>query len=179
MEKQISDLLQLARTTREDLVLEEVSLTRLAREVGEELRERNPGWTGELAIDEGMTDRGDPVLLRLVLENLVGNAWKYSRHRPAPLIEFTCDRSCSPSVYSVRDNGTGFDPAYADRIFEPFQRLHGEEFEGNGIGLAIAQRIIERHGGRITATGSPDAGAIFFFTLTSPVPAAAENPVTA
>ena len=110
--------------------------------------------------------RGDRTLLRQVLANLVDNAFKFSRGRPHPQIEIGTRREGPAVVYFVRDNGVGFDMRYADKLFGVFQRLHrADEFEGTGVGLALAQRIIQRHGGRIWADGKVDGGATFFFTL--------------
>ena len=120
----------------------------------------------EIVIQDGLTAEGDPRLLSAVLDNLMGNAWKFTRRRPAPRIEVGREvRSGRTTVY-VRDNGIGFDPAYADKLFGVFQRLHAAiDYEGHGIGLATVQRIVRRHGGRIWAESKPGAGATFHFTL--------------
>ena len=117
-------------------------------------------------IAPGLSGCGDARLLTIVLQNLLGNAWKYTAKRPIARIEFRQANHGSETVYCVRDNGAGFNMAYADKLFAPFQRLHLEsEFAGHGIGLATAQRIIARHGGRIWAEAEIDHGAAFFFTL--------------
>jgi signal transduction histidine kinase len=109
---------------------------------------------------------GDRRLLRIVLENLLGNAWKYTSRRPEADVEFGCERRSGLTVFYVRDNGAGFDASAADRLFQPFQRLHSaSEFPGSGVGLATVQRIIARHGGEVWAASSPGEGATFFFTL--------------
>ena len=117
-------------------------------------------------IDAGPAARADAGLMRIALENLLGNAWKYTRNKAETRIEFGQREENGRPVYFVRDNGTGFDMRYAAKLFSPFQRVHSpSEFEGNGIGLAIVQRIVMRHGGRIWAESEPGRGAAFFFTL--------------
>jgi light-regulated signal transduction histidine kinase (bacteriophytochrome) len=112
----------------------------------------------------------DPALLRQVLLNLIGNAFKYSARVPAPRIEIGCERKAGEDVYYVRDNGVGFDMKYADRLFGVFQRLHDGEFEGTGVGLAIVQRIVHRHDGRVWVYAEPGRGATFYFTIRSSPP---------
>ncbi len=117
-------------------------------------------------IGEGMRPEGDPTLLRLVLQNLLGNAWKFTGRQPNAGIEFGVTEESGERAYFVRDNGAGFDMTYADKLFGAFRRLHREqEFPGIGIGLATVQRIVDRHGGRVWATGAPGGGATFSFTL--------------
>jgi light-regulated signal transduction histidine kinase (bacteriophytochrome) len=139
----------------------------LAREVAGELRRRDPERHASFEIQEGLTAEGDARLLRVVVENLLGNAWKFTSREPAAKIEFGAERQeDGATVFFVRDDGAGFDPRYAGALFGPFQRLHAEdEFEGTGIGLATVARIVHRHGGRTWADGEPDKGATFFFTL--------------
>ena len=113
-----------------------------------------------------MRAQGDACLLQIVLENLLGNAWKFTSREPEAKIEFGVTERDGHRSYYVRDNGAGFEMAYADKLFVPFQRLHGtDEFEGTGIGLATVQRVIHRHGGQVQAEGEPGEGATFYFTL--------------
>ncbi|WP_306536196.1 ATP-binding protein [Geobacter sp.] len=161
----IDDLLDLYRVTRSELVCEEVDLSTLVGEVAEELRQREPGRAVEFVIAADVTVWGDPQLLRIALENLVGNAWKYTGKRPRGVIEFGTVEADGARACFVRDNGTGFDMQYVDKLFRPFQRLHrGDEFEGTGIGLATVQRIVNRHGGEVWADAEVDRGAVFFFS---------------
>lgn len=123
-----------------------------------------------------MTNLGHPAdagLARILLTNLLDNAWKFTRQRPQARIEVGRTRN---GVYFVRDNGLGFDMEYVDRLFVPFHRLHGTEFEGTGIGLAIAKRVVTRHGGRIWVEAAPDRGATFYFTLAPPRPSTPGGP---
>jgi PAS domain S-box-containing protein len=160
----IDALLNFSRLGRQPLSLEPVDLTELARGVVDELR--RSGEAIDVIVDPLPPARGDRTLLRQVLVNLIGNAIKFSRGRPHPEIEIGARREGAAVVYFVRDNGVGFDMRYADKLFGVFQRLHrADEFEGTGVGLALAQRIVQRHGGRIWADGKMDGGATFFFTL--------------
>ena len=166
----IDALLSLAKVSRTSLRLEDVDLSALAETLLTGYREREPGRVAQLAIQAGMVVHGDPNLLRQVLDNLLGNAWKFSSHQPQTHIAF--DRESGPNgeaKYVVRDKGAGFDMAYSEKLFSAFQRLHTEsEFAGTGIGLATVQRIVTRHGGRIWAESRPGEGATFYFTLGSP-----------
>lgn len=165
----INDLLDLSRVSREELMCREIDMTALCHEVAEELRETEPDRNVSLVIAQGMTSWGDSSLLRIVMHNLMGNAWKYTAREERPLIEVGVLNCCGERTYFVRDNGVGFNMAYADRLFGPFQRLHAEDqFEGTGIGLATVQRIVHRHGGRIWAEGESGKGATFYFTIPSP-----------
>ena len=138
----------------------------VAKSAALDLRLREPGRAVTLKIAEGGIVSGDPKLLRVVMDNLIGNAWKYSGKRADAVIEFGMRDQGKETVYFVRDNGVGFDMAYADKLFAAFERLHdSEEFEGIGIGLVTVQRIIQRHGGRIWAEGEAGKGATFYFTL--------------
>jgi light-regulated signal transduction histidine kinase (bacteriophytochrome) len=139
----------------------------MARSVAEEARERYPGHTAEVVIAGVIVGRGDRRLLRQVLENLFDNAFKFTGRTPAPRVEFGATNDPDGKIwYFVRDNGAGFDMAYADKLFGAFQRLHpASEFPGTGVGLATVQRIVHRHGGRVRAEGRPDGGATFYFTL--------------
>ena len=160
----IHDLLNLARVTRSRLRLKTVDLSALAEAIAEDQKEADPKRTVEFVVRPDLVGRGDPNLLRVVLENLLENACKFSRSRDRPRVEFGCQEG-NGNVFFVRDNGVGFEMARADRLFGAFQRLHGHEFEGTGIGLATVSRIIRRHGGRVWAEAKPDEGATFFFTL--------------
>ncbi len=166
MARLIESLLGLARVTRGEMRREEVGLSELARSVAERLRSSEPERDVEFAVADGLTATGDGQLLGVVLENLLGNAWKFTRNRTHARIEFGEAYENGVPVFFVRDNGAGFDMAFAGKLFGVFQRLHTPtEFEGTGIGLATVQRIIRRHGGRIWAEGKVDAGATFFFNL--------------
>ena len=169
----IDALLNFSRLGRQTLSMEPVDLTELARAVVDELRRSADVEGMDVIVDPLQPTRGDRTLLRQVLANLIGNAFKFSRGRPHPQIEIGARREGQAVVYFVRDNGVGFDMRYADKLFGVFQRLHrADEFEGTGVGLALAQRIIQRHGGRIWADGKVDGGATFFFTLPAERPAA-------
>jgi PAS domain S-box-containing protein len=162
----IDDLLNLSRVARSEMRLARVDLTAIARSLAEDLRRRHPERDAEIIIADGLTAQGDPGLLRIALGNLLDNAWKFTEKRSGARIEFGCFRNDDKTVYFVRDNGAGFDMAYADKLFRPFQRLHRPvEFEGTGIGLATVQRILQRHGGRAWGEGVVDRGAVFYFTL--------------
>jgi PAS domain S-box-containing protein len=162
----IDDLLKLSRISRSGMTRRQVSLTDLARSVAAELRGVEPQRRVEFAIAEGIETRGDPQLLRVVLENLLGNAWKFTSGRPLARIEFGSSEKDDKTVFFVQDNGAGFDMAYAEKLFAPFQRLHGQDqFAGSGIGLSLVQRIVHRHGGRVWADGVVEKGATFYFTL--------------
>jgi len=167
MARMIDDLLDLSRATRVDLRREQVDLTALVHDVIAELRDADPDRHVELAVADGLTTSGDRHLLRLVLVNLLGNAWKFTARRDPAVIEVDATAE-DPQVFAVRDNGAGFDMRYVAKLFDPFQRLHPHsDFEGTGIGLAIVQRIVQRHGGRIWAESTIDHGATFYFTLTT------------
>ena len=161
----IDDMIELARITRMPLHRREVDLSALARTTLMELSQASR-HRPEVVIAESVTAQADPALLRIVLENLLDNAWKFSSRTPGARIEFGMAEAGGKRAYFVRDNGAGFDPAYADKLFKPFQRLHQpDEFAGTGIGLATVQRIVQRHGGRVWAEGAPGKGATFWFTL--------------
>jgi PAS domain S-box-containing protein len=158
----IDDLLALARVSRVSLHLVALDISLLTEEIVTEFRRRDPGRATPVHVAPGLSVRADARLLRIALENLLGNAWKYTARHPRAEIWVGGD----DSAFHVRDTGAGFDMAYADKLFEPFERLHGHgEYEGTGIGLAIVARIIALHGGRIWATGEIDRGATFFFTF--------------
>lgn len=161
----IDCLLLLSQVTREKLRWETVDMTRLAQSVVQELRERSPEREISVDIAPDLVARGDEQLLRVVLENLIGNSWKFTIPRHQPIIEVGAQKQGEETIYFVQDNGVGFDMNYSDKLFTPFQRLHSDRFEGSGIGLATVQRIIQRHDGRIWAEGEPTKGASFYFAL--------------
>jgi light-regulated signal transduction histidine kinase (bacteriophytochrome) len=162
----IDDLLALARITRSELKRSDVDLSAVARRIADRLQNTTSIRQVEFRIDDTVHASGDLRLLTLVLENLLGNAWKYTSKRERTRIEFGQREHEGQTAYFVRDNGAGFDMTYAKKLFKAFQRLHSaEEFEGTGIGLAIVQRIVERHGGQVWAEGQVDGGAMFCFTL--------------
>jgi signal transduction histidine kinase len=166
MARLIDDLLRLARISRLPMAVQEVDLSALAGAVALELRARDPDRPAHWEIAPGVHARGDEQLLHIVLENLLGNAWKFTRRQPEPRIAFGSENGGPESVYFVRDNGAGFDMAYADKLFGPFQRLHSErDFAGTGIGLATVARVVHIHGGQVWAESELGRGAIFRFTL--------------
>ncbi len=167
MRLMIDDLLDLSRVMRSDINRQAVDLSALARAIASELRAGEPGRDVEFVIEDNLTANGDLRLLRAVLENLLGNAWKFTGKNPRSRIEFggSGDED-GRKVFFVRDDGVGFDMKYAGKLFGAFQRLHrADEFPGTGVGLAAVRRVINRHGGRVWAEGSPGAGAVFYFTV--------------
>lgn len=173
MAELIEDLIGLSRVAREPMRLGTVSLTDLAQAVMTGIRSRDPTRRCSVDIAEGMTAQGDAHLLTLLLENLLGNAWKFTAKRSDAHIAFGSGLEDGGWVFHVRDDGAGLNMDHVGRLFAPFQRLHGEdEFAGNGIGLAIAQRIVARHHGRIWVEAAEAEGATFFFTLAADGPAA-------
>jgi light-regulated signal transduction histidine kinase (bacteriophytochrome) len=166
MAQLIDGLLSLSRVTTQDLRAERVDLSRLAEGIVGQLQRLQPERRVETVIGQGLTAEGDARLLTVMLDNLLGNAWKYTARQPAPRIEFGASAGERGTVYFIRDNGAGFDMAHAGRLFGVFQRLHAtSDFEGSGIGLATVKRIVQRHGGRIWAEGQVGHGATFYFTL--------------
>lgn len=162
----IDDLLKLANVTSSDLLRQRVDVSAIARTVVRELQHSQPERSVTFSIAEHAEADVDPRLLRVVLANLLGNAWKYTGHRRDAVIEFGTDTVDGEEVFFVRDNGAGFDMTYASKLFQAFQRLHGvEEFEGSGIGLATVQRVIRRHGGKVWGEGEVGNGATFYFTI--------------
>jgi signal transduction histidine kinase len=162
----IDDLLTFSRLSRAPLNKQKINTSRLVRSVLEDLRDQQTGRRIELRIGELPACLGDQALLRQVWFNLLSNALKYTQKREAAVVEIGCEPGPECEVYFVRDNGTGFDMRYADKLFGVFQRLHrAEDYEGTGVGLAIVQRVIHRHGGRIWADAAVDRGATFFFTI--------------
>ena len=166
MGKLIDDLLALSRVGRTELIAEPLDLGKMAQDQAEALKEGDPGRQVEFVVAEDVTGFGDQRLIEAVMENLIGNAWKFSSKHSTARIEFGKQEQNGETVYFVKDQGAGFDMEYSDKLFLPFQRLHPTgEFEGTGIGLATVKRIIQRHGGRIWAEGEVEKGATFYFTL--------------
>jgi signal transduction histidine kinase len=166
MAELIDDLLQLSRVGRADLRRQAVDLSALARSVAAEVEQAEPTRSVGWVIADRLVVEGDLRLLRIVFENLLGNAWKFTSRAPHAVVEVGRREEGGQSVFFVRDNGAGFEPTHAHRLFAPFQRLHSErEFPGTGIGLATVQRIVRRHGGRVWAEGAPGAGATMSFTI--------------
>jgi len=165
MDKLIEDLLKLSRVSRSEIQHSDINLSAIAEEIAADLKRAEPTRKIEFAISPKMAANGDERLLRLVIDNLMRNAWKFTQKRPEARIEF--GRSNGEALtFFIRDNGVGFDMAYAGKLFGVFQRLHSAtEFAGSGVGLAIVQRVINRHGGRVWADAKVNAGATFYFTL--------------
>ena len=162
----IDDLLQLSRISRGEMKRERVDLTGMVQAVTADLGQHLSGREVSFAIQPDLAAQGDPGLLKIALENLLGNAWKFTSKHPQVTIEFGQTQNDGQTAYFVRDDGAGFNPAFAGKLFGAFQRLHKEkDFPGTGIGLATVQRVIHRHGGRIWAEGAIEKGATFFFTL--------------
>jgi signal transduction histidine kinase len=166
MNAMIDAMLSLARLSAQPLQREPVNLSQLAGWVVEDLRRQHPGQPVQATVAPDLSAQGDPALLRVVLENLLGNAWKYSSRNPAARVAFERVEHQGRPAFVVRDNGAGFDMRAAGRLFGLFQRLHGaSEFPGHGLGLASVRRIVQRHGGRVWAESEPGRGARFYFTL--------------
>ncbi len=168
MDKLIEDLLKLSRVSRSEIQHRDIDLSVIAREVAADLKRTEPQRAVEFDITPGVSANGDERLLRLVIDNLLRNAWKFTGKKPDARIEFgRLNGDTSP--FFVRDNGVGFDMAYAGKLFGVFQRLHSPtEFSGSGVGLAIVQRVVNRHGGRVWAEAKVNSGATFYFTLPYP-----------
>ena len=162
----IDEILELARLSRVSVSTKKVDLSMLAFEIIETLKAGDPERYVNVIVDRGLEVKADPQLIRLCMENLIGNAWKYTRRKPQANISIGLCGANKPFTFYIRDNGAGFDMQYNDKLFLPFHRLHNDsEFEGTGIGLATVQRIIERHGGKIWAESKVGEGATFYFTL--------------
>jgi len=162
----IDDLLNLSRLTRGELRREPVDLSALARTIVTDLQKTEPDRQATCVIAEGLIVKGDPNLLRLVLVNLLGNAWKFTGRHACARIEFEVTQRNGTPTFFVRDDGVGFDMAYVGKLFGAFQRLHDRsQFQGTGIGLVTVQRIIHRHGGQIWAEAAVEQGATFYFTI--------------
>jgi two-component system NtrC family sensor kinase len=162
----IEDLLGLARISQSDLARSRVNLSALAQDVGDELRSKHAERAVDIAVEQGVETEADGRLVRIMLENLIGNAWKFTAKSPLARIVFGARREGGEEVFFVQDTGAGFDPARAQKLFQPFRRLHADaEYPGTGIGLATVHRIVDRHGGRVWAESGIGKGATFFFTL--------------
>jgi signal transduction histidine kinase len=167
----VVSLLRLSHASRGTLAIEPVNLTAMCEQVADDLRRSEPARRVRFVAAGGLEARADPNLLRVLMENLIGNAWKFTRRTETAVIEIGRDDA---GVYFVRDNGAGFPAEKAPQLFEPFQRLHSDaDFPGTGIGLATVHRIVDRHGGRIWVDGDVGCGATFHFTLSRPGPAPA------
>ncbi len=162
----IDDMLQLSRLTRREMRVDRINLSVMVEEIAFELRTKDHHRSADFDIEQGVVAIADPSLIRAALENLIGNAWKFTGNRSKTIIRFGIQIIENEGVYFISDNGAGFDMAYSKKLFGAFARLHGDdEFEGTGIGLASVQRVINRHGGRVWAEGTVDQGATFYFTL--------------
>lgn len=166
MAQLIDDILGLSRATRTEMHLQRVDLSEMAKEILGEFKKSQPERHVEIEVTQGLIVDADSHLLRIAINNLLDNAWKFSSKRDVAYIEVGAIEQNGERVYYVRDNGAGFNPTYADKLFSAFQRLHAEnEFPGTGIGLALVQRIIRRHRGRVWAESAVDQGATVYFTL--------------
>lgn len=165
MKRLIDSLLEFSCAARVVMGREAVDLSAMAKAVAEELKLEEPQWRVAFRIGAGIMADGDADLLRVVLDNLIGNAWKYAGSREGAVIDIDVTEVDGKAVFFVRDNGPGFDMALADKLFLPFQRLPGTDVEGHGVGLATVERIVSRHGGRVWAESTPGQGATFFFTF--------------
>jgi PAS domain S-box-containing protein len=162
----IDDILYFSQSARSELTVERVYLNHIAKEVLSDLKQNEPSREVQITLEETIEADGDTALLKVVLENLLGNAWKFTSKTESPLISFGIRKIKGRKTFVVKDNGIGFSPEFAEEIFTPFTRLHSDqEFTGTGIGLATVQRIINRHGGSIWAEGEPGKGSTFYFTL--------------
>lgn len=166
MNQLIEDLLMLSRVQKSVLSITSFNLSQMIQAIAQELQQQNPSDQINIKITPDIVAHGDQRLLRIALENLLSNAWKYSARKPQPEIEFSVQSSTPQTTYLIRDNGIGFNTNQADQLFRPFQRLHSnDEYPGTGIGLATVQRIIHRHHGQIWAEATVGKGATFYFTL--------------
>ena len=166
MDELIGDMLSLSKISRQEMNLSEIDISALAGSIVDKLRHEEPERKAEAVIADGIMVHGDERLLRIALSNLIGNSWKYSSKTPDARIEFGTCVIDGENFYYVRDNGAGFDMAHAEKLFTPFKRLHTDsQFPGTGIGLAIVNRVIQRHHGKIWAESETGKGATFYFTL--------------
>jgi light-regulated signal transduction histidine kinase (bacteriophytochrome) len=162
----IDDLLAFSRLSRQSVNRQPMNSARMVQEVFDDLKPQQNGRQIEMRISDLPVCNGDPVLVKQVWVNLLSNAVKYTRGRQPAIVEVGCARENGADIFFVRDNGAGFDMQYANKLFGVFQRLHrADEFEGTGVGLAIVQRIVHRHGGRVWVEARVDHGATFYFTL--------------
>ncbi len=161
-----NNMVRLSQANRGEMSRETINMSALVQEIAEQCRRGEPDRSVDFEITSGIFAEGDPVLIRNVIENLIRNAWKFTRNEPVGMIEFGVEDHKGKTVFYIRDNGVGFNPSLATRLFKPLGRLHSQvEYEGTGIGLATAARIVKRHGGRIWAESEPRIGATFYFTL--------------
>ncbi|HEY1991161.1 MAG TPA: ATP-binding protein, partial [Gammaproteobacteria bacterium] len=176
MSSLVGDLMKLAKVSKNLVQARRVDLSQLANAQVDLLRSKEPGRAVDIEVEDELQVDADPGLLEIALENLLGNAWKYTSRNPRARIQVGAGHYCGEDAIFIRDNGAGFDMHAADGLFKPFRRLHSQEqFEGTGIGLAIVQRVIALHGGRVWAEAEPDKGATFYFTLGQGATAAARN----
>lgn len=172
----LTALTRFARTASSQVEVQPVDLAPVVRQIVEDLRRQSPRRAVHLKVPEHLPAAADASILQVALENLLSNAWKFTEGRPTTEIEVGVDAHHVPPVYFVRDNGVGFDPAYKDKLFKPFQRLHDERsYAGTGLGLTTVQRVVRLHGGRVWADAAPDAGAVFSFTLAPEPETAVQN----
>ena len=165
MSQLIDGILQLSRLTRTQMHIENVNMAELAIDIINKFRKEDPSRNVDFKVQDGLVTKGDKNLLQILLENVLGNAWKFTSKKSNAKIEFGKTKKKNEIVFFIKDNGAGFDVKYIDKLFVPFQRLHDDEFSGDGIGLGIVSRIIRRHGGQIWAEGEVGKGAIFYFKL--------------
>jgi light-regulated signal transduction histidine kinase (bacteriophytochrome) len=166
MSQLIDDMLNLSRVSRREMDIQEVNLSQMAHEITDEMHELHPEREVRSILQEGIKTQGDARLLRIVLENLIGNAWKFTSKHATARIEFGMELQNNKQVYFIRDDGAGFDMNYAQKLFGAFQRLHSvTEFPGTGVGLATVQRVIYRHGGSVWAIGEVEKGTTIYFTI--------------
>jgi light-regulated signal transduction histidine kinase (bacteriophytochrome) len=162
----IDDMLRLSKLERAEMRCTAVDLSEMARRIGQTLRTANPGHPVELIVQPGLVAHADPNLLQILLENLLGNAWKFTTKTASPRVECGAADEDGVTTYYVKDNGAGFEPSHAHRLFAPFRRLHSDkDFPGTGVGLATVSRVVDRHGGRVWAEAAVGAGATIFWTL--------------
>ncbi len=166
----IEGLLSLAQLSSEQIRLENVDLSAIARRIEDDCRQREPERQAQIHIQDGLSAHGDPRLLSAVFQNLLGNAWKFTSRQVLARIDVGSELGADgDTIFFVKDNGAGFDMAFADKLFGTFQRLHSkEDFAGTGVGLATVKRVIDRHGGRVWAESRLNEGATFYFTLSNP-----------
>jgi signal transduction histidine kinase len=169
MSELIEDLLEISRVERKELQREPVDIYQVCRRVGDLLAKSDPDRNVEFTVEHGLVAEGDARLIEILVENLLGNAWKFTTRTTLPRVECGSLQKDGQTTFYVKDNGAGFDEAHAQRLFTPFQRLHSSvEFPGTGIGLATVSRIVDRHGGRVWAQGQVDRGATVYWTLPAP-----------